>query len=545
MIKKHLTKIVTIASVLAIMTVGITGCSMPGSNDKSGKDTKIEQSEDAYDSSEEVIKAFWKAMATEDEDLMITCFYSKSDAEDDIKDNMDRAHIIADYTEIHTKDIEFEKSDDDQDDIDEIVKDYGYKKFDDAEKYTVTVPMTQDINDVTYDVNDIYEVVTVCYDDAWYIVEIKETNTEIVSQSGGDEVKYPDEDEPSNNEPDNEPNNNFTVIDSVGNSNLGIITLDEGTWVEFIEDDDFSNATGLVDKMQASTTSQSTIITMWTLDTDITTEQLAQNSVAGFEAQGAEEVTGASNQKIGDCSGYQLYCYYPDVDKFLVAWFFETDNDDYKHYVCIEFPENEYDYFEMVQNNYKSSSSTDSGNTNPGYSSNNSVEGFSSTYADLDARYFAIDGHIFEVGVSTMQDMVDAGIVFVDDSNLYNNIKPNYESEQFKVELGEWNNIMIYASNFTDSNKTIAECPITEVYFPIDLEDEGNDRVQFAFPLDLTEEQLVANSGEPTELNDYSSDGYTSKYYNYKVDSTKYYGQSGYEFQYMNGQLKYVYITFK
>ncbi|MGN0438585.1 MAG: hypothetical protein ACI4F4_08695 [Lachnospiraceae bacterium] len=176
------------------------------------------------------------------------------------------------------------------------------------------------------------------------------------------------------------------------------------------------------------------------------------------------------------------------------------------------------------------------------------VEGLSDFYADLDNRSFAINGKVYTLGVTTLQDMIDDGVPFdVDDiANANNNLDANSSSQGFKIILGDYYSAQIYVGNFTDENKTIAECPICEIYLPVDL-DEPNDILQFAFPLTITEEELVANSGEPTDKNEYTSDDgqYQSNTYEYKVDSTQYIGDSGYTFEFTNGQLRYVYIDLK
>lgn len=176
------------------------------------------------------------------------------------------------------------------------------------------------------------------------------------------------------------------------------------------------------------------------------------------------------------------------------------------------------------------------------------VDGLSDVYADLDNRSFAINGKVYTLGVTTLQEMIDDGVPFdADDiANASNNLNGNSSSAGFKIVLGEYYNAQVYVGNFTSDNKSAAECPICEIYLPVDLE-ESNDILQFAFPLTLTEEELVANSGEPTDKDEYTSDDgdYQSNTYEYKIDSEQYYGDSGYRFEFTNGELKYVYIDLK
>lgn len=175
------------------------------------------------------------------------------------------------------------------------------------------------------------------------------------------------------------------------------------------------------------------------------------------------------------------------------------------------------------------------------------VDGLSDIYADLDNRSFILDGHLYTLGVSTLQDMIDNGVEFTNAADAGNNIEPNYSSNSFKVELGEYNTLQVYVGNYTDENKIMSECPLCEVYLPIDLDKEGNERIQFAFPFDITEEELVANSGEPTEKDEYVSDDgkWHNNTYEYTRDSEKYIGSSGYRFEFSNGELNYFYLDLK
>lgn len=80
-------------------------------------------------------------------------------------------------------------------------------------------------------------------------------------------------------------------------------------------------------------------------------------------------------------------------------------------------------------------------------------------------------------------------------------------------------------------------------YLPVDLE-ESNDILTFAFPLTMTEDDLLAQAGEPTSQDSYSSGSdYTMNTYEYKVESENYYRETGYKFEFTNGVLSYVTIN--
>lgn len=123
-------------------------------------------------------------------------------------------------------------------------------------------------------------------------------------------------------------------------------------------------------------------------------------------------------------------------------------------------------------------------------------------WADLENRAFAVDGHIFILGKSTLQDMRDAGIEFDerDLSKLDEILTPYATTRSIKVVFtdgrSDWKLTVQSSNDSTDSIKA-ADCVITKVECWIDHETEQN-RVKFAAPFDLTEESLIAECGEPT-----------------------------------------------
>ena len=166
------------------------------------------------------------------------------------------------------------------------------------------------------------------------------------------------------------------------------------------------------------------------------------------------------------------------------------------------------------------------------------------TWVNMESRRFAVNGNVYELGVTTLQDMIDDGVPFDEDdiANANNNINSNEESAGFNIVLGEYYNAQVSVGNFTDGNLTMAECPINQVYLPVDLE-ESNEILTFAFPLTMTEDELQAEAGEPTDISHYEGDdNYVKNDYEYTVESERYYGDSGYKFEFTNGELSYVTI---
>ena len=169
-------------------------------------------------------------------------------------------------------------------------------------------------------------------------------------------------------------------------------------------------------------------------------------------------------------------------------------------------------------------------------------------YVNFDRMHFWINGVEFVLGESTLQDMIDSGVVpfNADDiENAGNNVKKN-NSVDFRIELGKYWTAKVYVLNDTDAGKPANECYICEIYLP-NHADETQDILKFDFPLDMTMEQLKANAGEPEGDNyrHYDGDnGFYTDSFKYTKPSTKYYGSSYFSFEYTKGELNYVYINY-
>ena len=210
------------------------------------------------------------------------------------------------------------------------------------------------------------------------------------------------------------------------------------------------------------------------------------------------------------------------------------------------------DYISSLSNNITSEvSSTESNTTTENTTTEattNNTTSLSSTYADLNNRSFMIDNNIFTVGKSTFNDFVKANLIKEDDLSKKDNvINADTESEYFSIELTDTYSIMVYFANYTSSNDSLKNCVLNDAYFSsLDYNSEGLNRVKFAFPLSLTEKDLVANSGEPTsDVRKYEETDYKSATYEYKQSSNNYYGTSGYTFTFVNDKLYDVDISYK
>lgn len=171
-------------------------------------------------------------------------------------------------------------------------------------------------------------------------------------------------------------------------------------------------------------------------------------------------------------------------------------------------------------------------------------------WVDFDNMTFSVNGKTYKLGETTLQEMIDDGVPFDEDdlANAGNNTNPNYETPSFNIELGEYKFAQVSGLNDTSENKPASECYISEIYMPIDL-DEPQDILEFNFPFNITKDDLITNSGEPEDPDDIyiydSEDGkYHKETYTYKKSSEKYYGNSYYKFEFLNGGLDYITINY-
>lgn len=197
---------------------------------------------------------------------------------------------------------------------------------------------------------------------------------------------------------------------------------------------------------------------------------------------------------------------------------------------------------EVTMETTKSSDSVDKKEKKSATASN-----FSSTkYADTENMEFAINGKVYKLGETTIQTLIDDGVPFEENSlnNVGNNVNPDYVSDTFKVVVGEYWGLQIWAGNFTDAPKATKDLPITKIYFPF-KKDQTQDILSFNFPTDLSMDDLKANSGEPTENDHYEGDGgYTSDNMQYEYESSTYLSKGGYQFNFIKGVLDNITITY-
>ena len=170
------------------------------------------------------------------------------------------------------------------------------------------------------------------------------------------------------------------------------------------------------------------------------------------------------------------------------------------------------------------------------------------TIVNCDEMNFYGNGKKFTLGKTTLQDMIDAGVPF-DESDLQNagnNVKSNSGSDVFKIVLGDYYYARVYFMNDTEDGKAAKDCFAHEITISID-NDKAQDILTFDFPFTFSMEELIANSGDPNEdIFHYESDdgSYISDTVKYSKESEKYYNKNYYEFDFVNGELDSIRMTY-
>ena len=170
----------------------------------------------------------------------------------------------------------------------------------------------------------------------------------------------------------------------------------------------------------------------------------------------------------------------------------------------------------------------------------------SGKYVDLDNMQFTINGKTYTLGKTTLQDLINDGVPFREDdlANAGNNLNKNTQSQGFRIDLDEYWSAQVYVMNDTDGNKVTSECYVNQVYLPL-KDDKTQNILTFAFPQDMTIDDLKANAGEPTDSRHYDGDdGYDTDTLEYTRESSKYIGDYGYTFEFMKGKLNYITIEY-
>ena len=164
------------------------------------------------------------------------------------------------------------------------------------------------------------------------------------------------------------------------------------------------------------------------------------------------------------------------------------------------------------------------------------------SFINFDEMNFYINGKKYTLGQTTLQELFDDGVPFEyyvqDDAETM--LDPDTESSEYSVLLDGNFLFEIAVLNNTGSAAKMRDCCISEAFILL-ADGDAQDLVAFDFPLDITQEELIAKCGEPQtpgEVRHFENDnGYYSDTIEYKQECTKYYGYKSYSFEYVKGEL--------
>lgn len=158
-------------------------------------------------------------------------------------------------------------------------------------------------------------------------------------------------------------------------------------------------------------------------------------------------------------------------------------------------------------------------------------------YVDFSNMSFAYKGKKYTIGETSIQNCLDNGIEFRDvteeDLNEVNGggferylaYTANIDNQTFTTVL------MNFSSYSPDEEILVRESKLSGIDFYAINKDILNKYFKFSFSLDLTPEELIENSGEPTEITSNEDSDY--EYYYYSSED----GSAQYIFGFLNGQL--------
>ncbi|MBR4404053.1 MAG: hypothetical protein IKT10_02975 [Clostridiales bacterium] len=192
-------------------------------------------------------------------------------------------------------------------------------------------------------------------------------------------------------------------------------------------------------------------------------------------------------------------------------------------------------------------SSTPDSSDNGGSTPNPNPTG--AKYINFDEMNFYINGKKFTLGKTTLQDMIDAGVPFKEGEleDAKNNLKSNYQSAPIKLDIGKGFTASVYVFNDTGSGKPMNECFVNEItYYGSYTKGATQNVLSFDFPLNVTIEDLKANSGDPTEdpYHNEEDPKFIADYLEWTKKGTKYMNRNRYRFEFYNYELRNVSISF-
>ncbi len=278
--------------------------------------------EGGFANHEDLLPSFWEAFEYCDQDLMNQCFYlPNSESAQAAQTNYNNALAKADSVVVHYTEMTVEYDVYGETGlVEETIDDRDVLE---VKQYRCEVPMTQEVDGVSYEIIDIYEGTIYQLDNyQWYLSVMKEVDVQIVSGSGDDtttEATAPttEAEELGDTKP-------------MGNDNCGYIDV-PSDWVIFYE---MGGIQGADDYYQMCSADGKTIITMCVYST-VDAYTAACNVYESLSAEGGTTDLVSATATIGGYDAYQVYGEYSDL--YLVTYFFEAE-DGLTHYVAVEFP---------------------------------------------------------------------------------------------------------------------------------------------------------------------------------------------------------------
>ena len=132
----------------------------------------------------------------------------------------------------------------------------------------------------------------------------------------------------------------------------------------------------------------------------------------------------------------------------------------------------------------------------------------SDKYVDFNNMSFKYNGHLMTLGVSTLQDFLDAGLEPKDN---YDKVwKESFHGDpdeagcaiDYKISGLSISGIHLYFCNLKEEGTPMKDCVLCYVYYGECKTDKEkgaySNNFEFSFPYNLTADELTANSGEPT-----------------------------------------------
>jgi len=166
---------------------------------------------------------------------------------------------------------------------------------------------------------------------------------------------------------------------------------------------------------------------------------------------------------------------------------------------------------------------------------------YSGTYINLDEMNIYLDGVKYTLGKSTMGEMLDNGV------NLESNNMEGFDSTiepgkmisgAYKISTSKEGSVLCNFANDTDEEIPVTECKLHAIDYKVRRSQDVDENViGFDIPFEITPEELIENSGEPTESRD---DSYSAELkYIKEEDNMKYIESVGIS----DGGIDYVRLT--